>query len=75
MLRIQGDRIMIYFSMFETIGSLIGASLLGFHGNFQVFLQLYNRGTIGSLSYMMGLEQTELMAKKWNIVKKINIVS
>ena len=25
--------------------------------------------------YMMGLEQTELMAKKWNIVKKINIVS
>ena len=24
---------------------------------------------------MMGLEQTELMAKKWKIVKKINIVS
>ena len=24
---------------------------------------------------MMGFEQTELMAKKWNIVKKISIVS
>ena len=26
-------------------------------------------------TYMMGFEHTELMAKKWNIVKKINIVS